>query len=332
MHRSFLPSFQPIFQVEDKVVTILETVGQGAFGVVYRVTDQAGRVYALKVVDCLNASEIDNAIREAQILKQLSHENVIAMIAAGQMTNNQGWRILILTEYCGGGSLNARLGRPSSEETNFKWILQIGEALAYLHSQQIVHRDLKGDNVLLNATEDAKLADFGLAREYIALKRIREHGVEGWWTTCYIQYYMNSVVGSPPWMAPEVFDGRYTEKSDIFSFGTLVFAILERDFVMSNTNKPYFGAFKSIPGVGKVGIGHAMAYYFQANGNPDITVQFSPGAQGSSALQKIALDAMKYYQYFRPSAVEIRDRLRSIQESVRLHTSQNSQNYNYCQN
>ena len=306
MHRSFLPSFQPIFQVEDKVVTILETVGQGAFGVVYRVTDQAGRVYALKVVDCLNASEIDNAIREAQILKQLSHENVIAMIAAGQMTNNQGWRILILTEYCGGGSLNARLGRPSSEETNFK--------------------------LLLNATEDAKLADFGLAREYIALKRIREHGVEGWWTTCYIQYYMNSVVGSPPWMAPEVFDGRYTEKSDIFSFGTLVFAILERDFVMSNTNKPYFGAFKSIPGVGKVGIGHAMAYYFQANGNPDITVQFSPGAQGSSALQKIALDAMKYYQYFRPSAAEIRDRLRSIQESVRLHTSQNSQNYNYCQN
>ena len=143
---------------------------------------------------------------------------------------------------------------------------------------------------------------------------------------------MNSVVGSPPWMAPEVFDGRYTEKSDIFSFGTLVFAILERDFVMSNTNKPYFGAFKSIPGVGKVGIGHAMAYYFQANGNPDITVQFSPGAQGSSALQKIALDAMKYYHYFRPSAAEIRDRLRSIQESVRLHTSQNSQNYNYCQN
>lgn len=166
MYRSFLPSCQPIFQVEDKVVTILETVGQGAFGVVYRVTDQAGRVYALKVANCLNASEIDNAIREAQILKQLSHENVIAMIAAGQMTNNQGSRILILTEYCSGGSLNARLGRPSSEETNFKWILQIGEALAYLHSQQIVHRDLKGDNVLLNATEDAKLADFGLAREY----------------------------------------------------------------------------------------------------------------------------------------------------------------------
>ena len=75
--------------------------------------------------------------------------------------------------------MNERLTRRNSEELHFKWIRQMAATLAFLHSSRVVHRDLKADNVLLTATEDVKLADFGLAREYIALKRIdvfREDG------------------------------------------------------------------------------------------------------------------------------------------------------------
>ena len=178
---------------------------------------------------------------------------------------------------------------------------------------------MKADNVLLTATEDVKLADFGLAREYIALKRIDAFRDDGSWMSCYTQYYMNSGVGPIHWVAPEFFSGRYTEKADVFSLGTLFFAILERDFVMIN-GKPMYGAFKRIPGKGEVGIGDAMANY-----DPNITIQFSPRAQGSGALQRIAIDAMQYNKSDRPSAEEIHKRITNIQESVRLSFSWDQQ-------
>ena len=174
---------------------------------------------------------------------------------------------------------------------NLKWIRQTAAALSYLHSCNVVHRDLKADNVLLTATEDLKLADFGLAREFIALKRTEEQipSDDGSWMTTYSQYYMNSDVGPMHWVAPEFFDRHYTEKADVFSFGTLIYGILERDYI-SIGGKRYYGAFKTIPGEGKVGLGYAMKYY-----DLNIRIQFSPYAQGSNVLQRIALEAMEYH-------------------------------------
>ena len=158
--------------------------------------------------------------------------------------------MLLLTEYCSGGSLNDRLARPSSEEMNMKWICQIAAAQKHLHSCGVVHRDLKADNVLLTAAEDVKLADFGLAREYTALKLSDIRQDDGSWMASYVQYYMNSGVGPVHWVAPEVFTGRYTEKADVFSLGTLFFAILERDFIV-NEGKAIYGAFVDVRGEGK---------------------------------------------------------------------------------
>ena len=206
-------------RVEGRWLNNQGILGNGAFGVVYKVTDEANpcAVFALKQVLCFDAFQTDNVIREVRIMKQLRHQNVISIFAADQMGDHLGLHMLIVTEYCQGGSLNARLGRPSSEETNYKWILQITDALAYLHSQQIVHRDLKADNVLLTATEDVKLADFGLARHYFPLKESVQYGPYGWWMTHFSKNYMNSGVGPLHWVAPEFFRQRYTEKADVFS-------------------------------------------------------------------------------------------------------------------
>ena len=207
--------------------------------------------------------------------------------------------MLLLTEYCSGGSLNDRLAQPSSEAMNMKWMCQIAAALAHLHSNSIVHRDLKADNVLLTATEDVKLADFGLAREYIALKRIDAHRDDDSWIASYTQYYMNSGVGPVHWVAPEFFTGHYTEKADVFSLGTLFFPILEQDSIV-NDGKEIYGAFVNIHGEGKHGLVYAVYRW-----DPSISITFSSRAQGYNALQRVVFEALQNDKTDRSSAQDM---------------------------
>ena len=304
-------------RVGSRTVRIQLRFGNGAFGVVYKVKDEANStVYALKDVLCLNVSALRNAVREATTLNKISHQNVIAVMGADEFRDSKGLHLLLLTEYCSGGSLNDRLARSSGEEMNAKWICQTAAALVQLHSQRVVQGDLKADNVLLTATEDVKLADFGLAREYTELKRNDVKQDDGSWLTSYTQYYMNSGVGPIHWMAPEFFTGRYTEKADVFSLGTLFFAILERDFIEID-GKVIYGAFVYIPGEGKRSLGLAMAEV-----NSGIRITFSSRAQGSNAMQRVVLDALQYDKNDRPSAQESSDKVMNITPTKRMELFQ----------
>ena len=217
---------------------------------------------------------------------------MLKVVAAEQLVQAQNIYVLILTEYCNGGNLNERLSRPNVYSKNRKWIRETADALAFLHSSEIVHRDLKPDNILLTAAEDVKVADFGLAREYKAHQQGEIPGDENWGSKT--RYYMTSGTGQIHWMAPEFFNGRYTEKSDVFSLGVLIYAILDRNYIELNGRKNY-GAFKRIPCAGKVGLGHAMAHQ-----DPNITVSFS-GPEFPHA-KKVTLDALNFDKDSRPSA------------------------------
>ena len=202
----------PRLRVGDKTVRVEQHLGSGAFGDVYKVRDEArSKVYALKDVLCLNVSQVLDAIREAETLCEISHENIIALKGADRFVDSQNnLHILILTEYCAGGNLNERLSRPSSERTNWKWMSQAADTVAYLHLNGVVHRDLKPENVLLNRRGKVKLADFGLTREYIVLRRVDARRNDGSWMQMVVQYRMDSEVGTPFWLAPECSTGHYT--------------------------------------------------------------------------------------------------------------------------
>ena len=295
-------------QVGEKTVNIQQRLGNGAFGVVYRVIEEGtSQVYAMKDILCLNVSAIDNAVCEALTLNRISHENVIAIESVGQFDDGRGLHMLLLTEYCPGGSLNDRLARPSSDQQNLKWMIQTADAVDHLHSCNVVHLDLKADNVLLTASEDVKLGDFGLAREYNPLKRSDVQLYHGSWLTTYTKYYMQSRIVPIHWVAPEFLRGHYTEKADIFSLGTLFFAILQRDYIVIN-GKAIYGVFVIVPGAGKIGVGYAMAIFGE-----NIRIQFSSHAQGSNALQRNVLKLLKYNPRDRQTAREICNSLRVIQ-------------------
>lgn len=286
--------------VSGKRVMIEQVLGQGAFGTVSRVRDTVtAEVFALKDIACqTDPTAITSALHEINTLRSLSHPNIIKLIAADQLLDMQGTHVLILMEYCSGGNLNDRLARPDYDPLkNLKWMRQIAAALAYLHSCNTVHRDLKPENVLLTDQlhEDIKLADFGLARKYIALKQINARLVND------AQYYMQTVAGTPYWMAPEVFAGHYNEKSDVFSLGVLFFAIVERGFIQMANGKRMYGAFVSTPTDGMVGLGYAMA-----NGYPNSMVTFT---QASPNVQQLIQNVLSYHYHQRMSASDVRARV-----------------------
>lgn len=132
-------------------------------------------LFALKHIACqTDPTAVKSALEEIKTLRALSHPNIIKLIAADKSIDVEKTHVLILMENCSGGNLNDRLARPGYDpQKNLKWMRQIADALAYLHSRNTVHRDLKPENVLLTdqVNEDIKLADFGLARKYIALKQ-----------------------------------------------------------------------------------------------------------------------------------------------------------------
>ena len=299
------------FQVGERRFTTQKKLGEGAFGVVYQVQDQASsKVFALKNILCEIESALNNAVSEAKnLFKVVSHKNIITIQGVDTYRENAGsMHFLILTELCAGGSLNERLTRPSSDQMNVKWMVQISDALSYLHSKGIVHRDLKPENVLLTNKDDVKMADFGLARDYIALKRADP---ENEWLTFYKQYYMNTLAGTPHWIAPEVFRGHYTQKADVFSLGVIFFAILERDYVTFK-GKRYYGAFAELRWQGRVGLGYAMS------ANEYAEVEFSLTTQGSTSQRRITLDALSYDANVRPNAKDVYERIQLNQEIIRL--------------
>ena len=300
-----------LFQVGERRFLTQKKLGEGAFGVVYQVKDQASsKVFALKDIPCRNESALNTAVSEAKNLdKVVSHKNIITIQGVDTYRGIFASRhLLILTELCAGGSLNERLTRPSSDQMNVKWMSQIADALSYLHSEGIVHRDLKPENVLLTSNQDVKMADFGLAREYIALKRMDP---ENEWLEFYKQYYMNTFAGSPHWVAPEVFRNNYTQKADVFSLGEIFFAILERDYGTFQ-GKRYYGAFVQLKWEGKVGLGLAM------NRNKYAEVEFSLATQGSTSQRRLTLDALSYDAKDRPTAKDVYERIKLNQEIVKL--------------
>nr|XP_056713600.1 mitogen-activated protein kinase kinase kinase 3-like [Euleptes europaea] len=212
-------------------------LGRGAFGEVYLCYDvDTGRELSVKQVpfdpDSQETSKEVNALEcEIQLLKTLRHERIVQYY--GCLRDPEERKLSIFVEYMPGGSIKDQLKAYGAltENVTRRYTRQILQGVFYLHSNMIVHRDIKGANILRDSSGNVKLGDFG------ASKRIQ--------TICMSGTGMKSVTGTPYWMSPEVISGEgYGRKADIWSVGCTVVEML--------TEKPPWAEFEAMAAIFKI--------------------------------------------------------------------------------
>lgn len=202
---------------------IEDVLGRGGMGVVYRArSDADGRVVAIKL---LRPELSGNALferrfsREARVAESLRHRNLVAMLETGETDGIH----YIVSDYVSGQSLRERLhaAGPLDPAEARRLAADLGRAIDVLHRAELVHRDVKPSNVLLDGSGTAFLTDFGLATgpAFTVLTKPGE------------------LMGTPAYLAPELISGKEaTPRSDLYAMGCVLFESLTGRPPFSSTN------------------------------------------------------------------------------------------------
>jgi predicted Ser/Thr protein kinase len=196
--------------------TILSQIGKGGMGVVYKAFDPTiGRTLAIKTIrfdECGPQMAREEAqarfLREARSIGSLSHPNIVTIYEVGE---DQGTSFIAM-EYVEGNSLEDLLknGKKFSQNEAIRLTIQLADALGHAHRRDIVHRDVKPGNILIDQEGRPRLVDFGIAR--ISASTITQ---------------ANAIMGTPYYMSPEQITGkRVDSRADIFSVGAILYELL----------------------------------------------------------------------------------------------------------
>ncbi|TYJ38071.1 hypothetical protein E1A91_A05G417600v1 [Gossypium mustelinum] len=199
-----------------------EVLGKGAFKTVYKAFDEANGIEVawsqVRIDEVLQKPEdLERLYSEVRLLKSLKHSNIVRFY--NSWIDDKKKTVNIITELFTSGSL--RLYRKKHKKVDMKavksWARQVLAGLIYLHSHEppIIHRDLKCDNIFINGNQgEVKIGDLGLA-------------------TVLEQSNAKSVIGTPEFMAPELYDESYDELVDIYSFGMCMLEMVTFEYPYS---------------------------------------------------------------------------------------------------
>jgi serine/threonine-protein kinase len=185
---------------------IIAPLGSGGFGTVYLAQDTwIDKKVAIKVPH-RQGLDFGELLREPRLLASVSHPNIVSITTAEKQDNV----FFIVMEYVQGETLENLIASQGALDVNrsLDFTCQICNAVDHAHRQGVIHRDLRPANVLVTENDMLKVADFGTSR----FLEIAAHGT--------------TVIGSPPYMAPEQFHGKAVFASDLYSLGVTMYQML----------------------------------------------------------------------------------------------------------
>ncbi|KAG7470749.1 MAP/microtubule affinity-regulating kinase 4 isoform X2 [Megalops cyprinoides] len=200
---------------------LLKTIGKGNFAKVKLARHiLTGREVAIKIIDKtqLNPTSLQKLFREVRIMKGLNHPNIVQLFEVIETEKT----LYLIMEYASGGEVFDYLvshGRMKEKEARAKF-RQIVSAVHYCHQKNIVHRDLKAENLLLDADSNIKIADFGFSNEFTLGNKL------------------DTFCGSPPYAAPELFQGKKYDgpEVDIWSLGVILYTLVSGSLPFDGQN------------------------------------------------------------------------------------------------
>ncbi|XP_077089453.1 serine/threonine-protein kinase MARK2 isoform X23 [Siphateles boraxobius] len=200
---------------------LLKTIGKGNFAKVKLAKHVlTGREVAVKIIDKtqLNSSSLQKLFREVRIMKVLNHPNIVKLFEVIETEKT----LYLVMEYASGGEVFDYLvahGRMKEKEARAKF-RQIVSAVQYCHQKCIVHRDLKAENLLLDADMNIKIADFGFSNEFTLGNKL------------------DTFCGSPPYAAPELFQGKKYDgpEVDVWSLGVILYTLVSGSLPFDGQN------------------------------------------------------------------------------------------------
>ncbi|XP_003963063.2 serine/threonine-protein kinase 35 [Takifugu rubripes] len=225
-------------------------------------------------------------------------------------------------EFCEGGDLNQYiLSRRPDPQTNRSFMCQMTSALAFLHKNNIVHRDLKPDNILISqksGTPIVKVADFGLSKVCAGLNKSSkdvpafDEADRGSNQNRNIinlnSFWLSSACGSDFFMAPEVWEGHYTAKADIFALGIIIWSMIERiTFIDAGSKRELLGTYVR-QGTEIVPVGEALLE------NPKMILHIPQRARSamSDGMKRLLLDMLAFNPQDRPDALQLDARIGQV--------------------
>ncbi|GAA2799521.1 hypothetical protein GCM10010505_28080 [Kitasatospora aburaviensis] len=201
--------------VLDDRYELIETIGEGAFGVVWKARDaRIQRHVAVKVMQQggNTAKDVARFVREVATAGALNHPHIVTVHDFGEHRSAGRPVFYLVMELLDGAQLNESLARGVPPlARSLAWASQIADALAVAHGAGVVHRDIKPANVMVLASGSVKVVDFGIARTEAA-----DDGVTS----------THAIIGTPAYMAPERFEGKGLDaRSDLYAFGCLLYEL-----------------------------------------------------------------------------------------------------------
>jgi serine/threonine protein kinase len=186
---------------------ILKKLGSGGFGTVYLAEDTILKCQRALKIPHRTSTQTDKLLQESVLqTRLLDHPHIVKLLTVDIIDNI----LIMVMEYIEGTDLEKILDKSSSLEikTALRYLKQILSALAFAHQKSVIHRDIRPSNILVNLDNDVKIADFGTS------------------TLLQEKQFATTKIGSPPYMAPEQFEGKAVFASDIYSAGSLFYEMV----------------------------------------------------------------------------------------------------------